>query len=171
MRPGFSDPFVVLITFLIAVAGARVHAQTETEPCIAHVLPANLKMPSDMERIVSRYYDRSSTLRAQCARMGEAGNLVVSVRLDVTIPSSCRAFTVLERRGGRLRALVHVPPSGDQMAELLGHEFEHILEQLEGLDLRLLSDVHGSGVHRVQTEMFETERAQRAGRIVAGEVR
>ena len=30
---------------------------------------------------------------------------------------------------------LHLPPSSDH-AELLGHEFEHLLEQIEGLDLR-----------------------------------
>ena len=70
----------------------------------------------------------------------------------------------------RRRAL-HLPPRGAQLAELVGHEFEHILEQVEGLNLRALADKKGSGVHEVERDLYETDRAQRTGRIVAEEVR
>ena len=53
---------------------------------------------------------------------------------------------------------------------MLAHEFEHILEQIEGLDLPTLSRVKGSGVREVEYAVFETERAQAAGEAVAAEV-
>jgi hypothetical protein len=58
-----------------------------------------------------------------------------------------------------------------QIVELIAHEFEHILEQLDGIDLTRW--IGRSGVHRVgggETDRpIETQRAQRMGRIVAGE--
>jgi hypothetical protein len=69
-----------------------------------------------------------------------------------------------------LRADVHVPPAARAIAEIVGHEFEHILEQMEGLNLRMLSRVRGSGVRESAFEVYETARAQRAGRIVAAEL-
>ena len=52
---------------------------------------------------------------------------------------------------------------------MLAHEFEHVLEQIEGLNLRTLSRVKGSGVREVENAVFETERAQAAGEAVAAE--
>jgi hypothetical protein len=58
-----------------------------------------------------------------------------------------------------------------QFGELLGHEFEHIVEQVEGINLRVLSRQRGSGVREVERELFETDRAQQAGRNIAEELR
>jgi hypothetical protein len=74
----------------------------------------------------------------------------------------------VKRQGFQIRADVHLPP-GTDYSELIGHEFEHLLEQVEGLDLRRLARVRGSGVWSVERELFESDRAQDAGRIVAAE--
>ena len=64
-------------------------------------------------------------------------------------------------------------PAGDArlVAELIAHEFEHILEQLDGVDLNRW--VGHSGVRRVggnrEGSPIETERACQVGRLVAGE--
>ena len=60
--------------------------------------------------------------------------------------------------GTQIFADVHLRPSSNH-AEMLAHEFEHILEQIEGLNLRTLSRVKGSGVREVEYAVFETERA------------
>ena len=83
--------------------------------------------------------------------------------------SRCRAFTIVHRRGYAVRAQVHLPPSRS-LTELVGHEFEHLIEQIEGLDLKRLARVKGSGVHEGEGRVFETDRAQMAGRVVADEV-
>jgi hypothetical protein len=56
------------------------------------------------------------------------------------------------------------------LIELIGHEFEHLLEQIEGLDLKRLARVKGSGVRVLEGRVFETDRAQAAGRLVAAEM-
>jgi hypothetical protein len=88
----------------------------------------------------------------------------VAIRISTSLPSRCRAMSVIRRHGRALRADVQLPP-GQALAELVGHEFEHLLEQVEGLDLRALSRIRGSGVHEVDREVFESDRAIEAGRV------
>jgi hypothetical protein len=155
--------WVALATSMLMLGSVIAAESPQRRRC---VLPANVQIPRELERAVARIYDRSPTFRAQCERIAGAGNLSVNVRIDPAIPSSCRAFTMINRRGRGIRADVHLPPGSDH-SELLAHEFEHLLEQIEGLDLRRLARVKGSGVREVGYELFETDRAQAAGRVVA----
>ena len=72
--------------------------------------------------------------------------------------------------GKRLLATVEINPLGDFM-ELLAHELEHIIEQLDGVDLAARSTVARSGVWGCMDGTFETSRAVRVGTLVANEVR
>ena len=60
-------------------------------------------------------------------------------------------------------------PPGHALVELLAHEFEHLVEQVEGLNLRKLARIRGSGVRELDGELFESDRAIRVGRVVAEE--
>src|ERR1700730_2374481 len=164
MRNSYAVVFIVVMTVLL---GLHVSAATEdAKSCDRHPTWANVDVPQDLARRIEEIYIQSSTFKAQCALIGGAERLRVSIQLDTTIRSSCRAFSVITRKGRMIRAEVHLPPSGVMFGELIGHEFEHILEQLEGLRLRELAQVRGSGVHEVERNLFETERAERAGRVV-----
>ncbi|HEX2341601.1 MAG TPA: hypothetical protein VHI98_14080 [Vicinamibacterales bacterium] len=66
-------------------------------------------------------------------------------------------------------AVVELPPFGDHV-ELIAHEFEHIVEQLEGVELRRLANDPSAGVHDLQYA-YETERAYKVGQQVARECR
>lgn len=158
------ESWVGVMTFL-AVFGGAIAAEQQ---CRRSLLPANVFLLHDIEQPIQRIYERAPSFRAQCARIAAAEGLRVTVRVDPHMPSRCRAFTVLRRSGERLFADVHLRPSSDH-AEMLAHEFEHILEQIEGLNLRTLSRVKGSGVREVEYAVFETERAQAAGEAVAAE--
>jgi hypothetical protein len=163
---------VVPIAFIVLLSGGQAGARTEdAKHCASVALPANLSAPRDWVPVLEQMYRGSSTFRAQCVRISDASNLSVSIRLDTAMLSLCRAFSLITRRQRIIRAEVHLPPTGTMFAELVGHEFEHIVEQVEGIDLRELARVKGSGVHEVQHELFETDRAQRTGRIVGDEVR
>ena len=50
--------------------------------------------------------------------------------------------------------------------EIVAHEFEHLVDQIQGTDLRRLSRVRGSGVVEVRKGEFETQCAVEAGRRV-----
>ena len=133
-------------------------------------VPGNVRLLHDIELAIRFIYDRSPLFRSQLARIADAPHVRVTIQIDPSIPSRCRAFTMVQRRGHRIRAEVHLPPSSDH-AELLAHELEHVLEQIEGLDLRRLAGVGGSGVYSVEYAVFETDRAQAAGRAVREESR
>jgi hypothetical protein len=151
---------------------SREREKEDPKSCAGHALPANLGLPPYLVATLEQIYNRSSTFRRQCRRIADAPNLRVSVQLDGWMRTECRAFTAIRRhQGGVIDAQVHMPPNGMMFAELVSHEFEHIIEQLEGLNLREMAAVKGSGVHELERDLFETDRAQRAGKIVADEVR
>ena len=84
--------------------------------------------------------------------------------------SCCRARTTFIRdRTDGLRAIIDLPVSVD-VVELLAHEFEHVVEQIEGVNLRRLARRRDSGVRMVGPGRFETDRAYRAGLEAAAEV-
>jgi hypothetical protein len=168
MRAQFSV-FVVSIVFICTISlGVRTFAKQNSEAC-QRTLPANIELPRDLERLLAKIHRGSATFREQCERIAAADTLDVVVRLDTAIPHSCQAFTLFRRKGRVLSAEVHLPPAGTKMAELVGHEFEHIIEQLDGLNLRVLARIRDSGVHESSFDVFESARAQHAGRVVASE--
>ena len=55
--------------------------------------------------------------------------------------------------------------------EYLAHEIEHVLEQIDGVNLRWAFEQRLDGVRLTAAEHFETTRAVAVGRTVADEVR
>jgi hypothetical protein len=161
----WSESWVCVVALLVMFSGTFAAEQQ----CLRSKLPTNVSMRGDLARVLGRIYDRSPTFRAQCRRIAGADNLRVAIRVDTAIPSRCRAFTIVTRYGYDIRAEVHVPP-GNGLTELVAHEFEHVLEQIEGINLRRLARKKDSGVREVEGQAFETDRAQKAGRLVAAEV-
>ena len=159
------ESWVGVVAMFLSVFGGALTAEQQ---CRRSFLPTNVFLLHDIEQPIRRIYERAPSFRSQCARIAAAQDLRVTVRIDPRMPSRCRAFTLLRRSGSKIFADVHLRPSSDH-AEMLAHEFEHILEQIEVLDLRILSRVKGSGVHEVEYAVFETERAQAAGEAVAAE--
>jgi hypothetical protein len=138
------------------------------------VLPPNLVVPSAFRRIVDSMLRWSPTFRRQCLRIANAPRMTVLV--DWLYPPAtdrARARTTLSTApdGGR-QAIVAIRPLDDDV-ELIAHEIEHVIEQLDEVDLRTLASVPTSGVHRCDGggEAFETIRAIRAGLAAADEVR
>ena len=77
---------------------------------------------------------------------------------------------IVRRPDGVIDAGVQVGSAGDPVL-LIAHEFEHILEQLDGVDLPSMAARPATGVRLVSgSGHFETERAIAAGRRVADEV-
>jgi hypothetical protein len=115
---------------------------------------------------------RSPTFRAQYQRIAEAGSVVVGVRVDVSLcETSYRARTTFRRyQSGVIVAAVAIGP-GPRRGEWIAHEFEHILEQLDGRDLPKLASNHANDVWYSGSDVIETDRAIRAGRAVRDELR
>lgn len=162
------ESWVGATVVLTTLCGAVIRAdEQQTRP---FQIPANIRLLHDIELEIQSIYDRSPSFRAQLARIADADHMRVTIQIDPSIPGRCRAFTRLQRHGRTIRAEVHIPPSSDH-AELLAHELEHVLEQIEGIDLYALAQVRDSGVWAVDFTVFETDRAQAAGRAVKAETR
>ena len=100
-------------------------------------LAGGLQITPWLQPIVADVCRRSPTFRRQVARLSDVDGLTVTVhRLMLPQPATAlwRAQTLITRVGGQVRSADVQVPSGDarMMAELLAHEFEHILEQLDG---------------------------------------
>ena len=147
---------------------------TGAEPHQELSLPSNLVVPAVFRDVVDAMLRESPTFRRQCARIANAPRMVVV--LDWSLPEigdRTRARTVVSTtQDGGQRAAVSIRPGNDPV-ELIAHELEHVLEQLDDVDLRALATVPASRVQGCECgeETYETVRAVRAGHAAADEVR
>ena len=169
------------LTCLIAVAMVMVpcagpadaqgtEASERVEPC-AIPLPA-LRIAKTLEPVVREMCRRSPTFRRQLIRLANAPRLVVNVAIrPVRTSSHAAARTRFAREHHRLsRADVEIRPADNaSLVELIAHELEHVLEQLDDVNLTQLAQ--GPGVRSIGYEQrsFETARARQIGLDVAAE--
>ncbi len=170
------------LTCFIAVAIVMVscarHADAQAteaseafEPCaIPH--PA-LQIEKALEPIVREMCRRSPTFRRQLIRLADAPHLVVTVAITRRrISIHVEATTRFAREDGLLRrADVEIGPADTaSRVELIAHELEHVLEQLDDVNLTQLAQgpgVKSNGHERGRA--FETARARQIGLDVAAE--
>ena len=137
-------------------------------------LPSNIVVEAPLRPTVSNLLARSRTIRAQCVRIAAAPLTRVTIVVSVAeMGADARARSFARRyASGLLIVDVRIPPASGEFAELLGHELEHVLELIDGIDYRAAADSgRRTGVVRTGTHnTFESDRAQRAGRAAAAEV-
>jgi hypothetical protein len=136
-------------------------------------VPRNLIAIPSLRRMVESMLQTSPTFRRQCARLAAEQDLTVIVSVaNLDDPRTYAAVTQFAvNPDGHLIARVQLAPSTQQQ-ELLAHEFEHVLEQLDGVDLEAMSKRASTGVSLVANgPRFETVRAVAVGRQVAAEIR
>jgi hypothetical protein len=133
-------------------------------------VPVTIRIGDGLQAHVEAMLHASSTFRDQCRRLAESPAVRVTIRKNAGLQQrSFRAISRIERfRSGLILAVVEITPSGSP-AEWIAHEFEHILEQMDGWKLSEM--VAGGAAWRSSENMFETARAIRAGRRVADELR
>jgi hypothetical protein len=114
----------------------------------------------------------SPTVRSQFERIASAAGVRVYITLALELPADRLSQTVFRSSADGLEARVEIstPLRADEYAELLAHEFEHVLEQLEGLNLASLARRGEPGVARLPDGAYETQRAIGAGRRASREV-
>lgn len=163
--------FVIAVVMSFLVCDGAADAD-EAAAAACSTLPQTLQMDSVAQVAVAVLLQRSPTFQRQCAIIASAPHVRITVS---TVPPNAfgalvRARATIQRFSpGVLRVRIEIPAGGD-VHELVAHEFEHVLEVLEGLDVERLSRVVGSGVSQVSGG-FESDRAQAAGRAAAAEVR
>jgi hypothetical protein len=159
---------------LVAMNIARPYVDDEAAFVPGTVsVPGNVDIPENMRATVALMLRQSPSFRRQCARIVRATDIAIVVQRSVLSDGAREgAFTRIARRpDGGLEADVQIDALGDPVL-LLAHEFEHILEQIDGVDLAAMALRDGTGVsERAAAGQFETERAVAAGRRVAQEVR
>ncbi len=158
------------LTVSLAANGVGVYDEPQTAPPGVEA-PPNLTIPSGFQSAIATMLERSPMFRRQCLRLAAAPHLAVVVRMLHPNSGSARARTQIRRTdGGQLIASVEINPYGD-FTELLAHELEHVIEQLDGIDLAAKATVARSGVRNCADGTFETSRAVRVGALVALEAR
>lgn len=138
----------------------------ETVPTLPIALSAGAYRP-----LVETMLRRSPTFRRQCQRLANPRLHAVVLRGELL--RGPRAVTqIITLAAGRLYAIVKLAPL-DNDVELIAHEIEHVLEQLDGVDLRVKASLPDTGVHACDSDerTFETLRAIRIGLRVAEEFR
>jgi hypothetical protein len=146
---------------------------TDRRAAIGLDLPKNLHVTDRLTDVVAAMLDGSPTFRAQCARLRELPRLRVRVTLEPRAhgrSGPCRAECVIKRyEYGFIDATVKVR-SLQQVAELVAHELEHVLEFVEGIDYGAAARQQPQAVWVVADNRYETSRAIDAGRRVAAEM-
>lgn len=134
--------------------------------------PANVTIPSYHRATIARMWQASPTFRRQCVRIGQAARILsVDLRDDAQWgPSGLRAHTIITRGAdapSQARVLLNVTYRR-AVVELIAHEFEHILEWLDGVDYA--SGARTGQVRPTAADAVETRRAIALGLQVAREV-
>jgi hypothetical protein len=136
-------------------------------------LPPNLIVSAALRQTVESMLRDSPTFRRQCARLRDSPLLTVSVE-QVVIPAAAGSQALTDYsvgHAGRTFAHVRLGQTMDR-EEIIAHEFEHITEQLDGVDLPSLARHGAAGVRLAgNVDRFETERAVAMGRQVSQEIR
>jgi len=158
-----------IVADTLVAAGGGQPESILASPAVA-VRPSNLAAASVFQSFLDHMWRSSPTFNRQCRRLGAAQHLRVVLRLEeLQRRPSFYARTVLGRRDGVLFAAdVFLSPTPDAV-EFIAHEVEHVLEQLDGVDLA--AQVGSGNVWKREDGAFETRRATDVGRRVAREVK
>lgn len=159
----------VLVVLLISVLHWPERARAEPE---GRPIAATFHIDAPLRPTVRDMLARSATFRRQWSAITEGQGVHVAVFLtDGTLQPGCRARTTIKKySSGLLLAVVLIPPNGDY-PELVAHELEHVIEQIEGIDLAALARSGSIRVRQRPDGAFETVRAQNAGLAVSTELK
>jgi len=160
-----------LLTFSVADAAARSDPKKPASTS-SRATATSIQFAPELRREVEELLQYSPTFRAQYQRIAETPRIVVGVRVDVRLTqTNYRARTTFRHySSGLIVADVLIGP-GSQRGESIAHEFEHILEQLDGQDLKQMAKSNAKDVWYSGSDVIETERAIKAGRTVRDELR
>jgi hypothetical protein len=148
--------------------GTLVRAENAQRDC--EQKPNNIEVARTLAPVFAQALTQSPTVQRQCQLIAVAPHVRIAVRLQVgRLPGGRAAATISRYEAGALFAEIRLPVSVD-LIELLAHELEHVIEQMEGINLAQLADERQNGVARLADGAFETRRAQAAGRAAAHEV-
>ena len=110
-------------------------------------LPSNLHVAPMYREMVESMADRSPTFQGQLLRIGTARGVTVHVEIIQHIIGA-RAMTRMVRQIDGLTARVEVARL-DNVVELIAHELEHVIEQIDRVDLAGSAGLSNGGIYSV----------------------
>ena len=140
-------------------------------PGLASVaLPSNLAAGAIFQAALESMWQSSPTFRRQCRRLSAAPRLRVNLLLEdlARRPASYQARSAMKRQNGVLVSVDILLTRIEDRVELIAHEIEHVIEQLDEIELE--AHVGGGNVWKREDGAFETRRAIEVGRRVAHDV-
>ena len=168
---GYCRSIVSCVSAFLIVSAAGTHAQHHAaDPCTVDrpALFERVTVPAVLEPVILKLLERSPTFRAQCLRILEASHLRLAIRLAASAqPFPVRA-TVRRSAAGELDARIDLTRVPSLYAEWLGHELEHVIEHLDGVNVRQRAQ-REDGARELRPGLFETRRATEIGWRVADE--
>jgi hypothetical protein len=164
---------LVLVTLIAADADARgtpEHRDVAPAAPVA-ISSTSIQIAAALQPEFDDLLRASLTFRSQFRRIAASPWVRVGVAIDATLCSTeFRARTQFRRyQSGLLVVFVTIGP-GSHRGQWIAHEFEHILEQLEGSDLGRLATQRTKDVWFSGPAVIETARAIRAGEVVRDEL-
>lgn len=165
----FASTGVVLVLSVLALP----FSFDQAPPGERYEIPENLHVVDDMREVVATLLARSQTLRAQCARIAATPRARIVVEVTGNrLGAQARARATARRYdSGLLTVVIELPAMAiADYAELLAHELEHVIELIENVDLTELMKQRSAGVTKTSEGLFETTRAQAAGKAAAAEM-
>lgn len=168
----FVSPAIALSLCALGLHAAALGSAPQAGQCRA--LPGNIQAQRELRQEIQQLLGRSRTLREQCAKIAGARRTRVWVAVTPGVSSAdTRARSVARRfESGLLTVEIALPAAHSDFVELLAHEFEHVTEFIDGVDLHALAGQRRSGVTQRRSDgAFESERAYLAGLAAAAEVR
>lgn len=162
--------FARVLLVLIIPIPVFAHGPTRSEGRINGLTESTGGLPPNLDAgafrpTVELMWRASPTFRGQCARLAGKPRLRVVVRIDSSrsLPAA-RAHTEISRVHGTVTHADIVVSDARNAVELIAHEVEHVIEQIDGLRVEAVCDSNrGAGAG-------ESCRAIEAGRRVAAEV-
>ena len=182
---------VLIACFLLSPAGMTLDAAAAAQDASAHRLilpsrqrrphrqvqrrdvPLNIQVSPVLARVFEEILAASPTFADQCERIRAAKYVHVRVMPVAGMSTTTRGTARTTMRRFSSRALlasvtIPVPLTTNEYAEFFGHEFEHIIEQIDRVDLEALTRAR-AGASRLSDGAYETTRARRVGLTIADE--
>jgi hypothetical protein len=166
-----SPPAYASASGIVVLGFSPYREGPSTQPLdLVDMLPANSDIPAMSHGLLDDMWRASATFRRQWIRVA-AARVRIAITFDRSMPmDSVHAQSEITRKPD-LRVRISLRVLDRAAPEYLAHELEHVLEQLDDVDLAqaVASHVHGASA-RGTPPLFETRRAIAVGRQVAAEV-
>jgi len=156
-----------------AHADSAVTAAASPPADASRVAPLNIQVSPVLAGVFEGILAASPAFADQCERIGAATYVHVRVMPVMAVSTTTRGTARTTMRRFSSRALlasvtIPVPLTTNEYAEFFGHEFEHIIEQIDRVDLEALTRAR-AGASRLPDGSYETTRARKMGLTIADE--